>query len=139
MKRLLLAIAIVGLFTPACGGKEDPVSPEGEIAGSYSLSTINNQPLPYALQVIGTTYKVEYLSDVITIKSDGTFTDEYIIRETNAGVVTLHPGSLTGTFTRVGIALTLKWSDGYQVISQCQNDSFAFPNGGGFSFKFVRR
>ena len=101
---VLLAGALV---FGACGGGGDPVGPSLESIGTYTLSTVNGQPLP-ALIFQDATRKVEILSDVVTLRENGTWSETASLRTTPpAGAVTTATTNDGGTYSIDGSALLL--------------------------------
>lgn len=101
---LLLAGALV---LGACGGGDDPVGPSLQSIGTYTLSTVNGQPLP-ALIFQDATRKVEILSDVVTLNENGTWSEMASLRTTTpTGAVTTAPSTDSGTYSVNGSALLL--------------------------------
>ena len=106
MRKLFLsALAASVAVTAACGG-DSSTGPEAGVAGKYSLQTINSQPLPYLFFDDGT-QKVEVLSDVYIVASNGTYTNPTIVRNTVSGTVQTDTLTSNGTYTSSGSSITL--------------------------------
>jgi hypothetical protein len=71
MRRLIPALlAGLVLSATACGGGDS--SGPASIAGTYTLQTVNNAPLPFTTSE-DATYKAEILSWVVTLNDNNTY------------------------------------------------------------------
>jgi hypothetical protein len=105
MRHRILLVAALALVS-ACGGGDDPTSPNDSFAGTYTLRTINGSNLPYTVVQVGAD-KLEITDDAITLNDGGTWTESGHYRETENGVVTTTSIVDAGTYTRTGTAITL--------------------------------
>lgn len=106
MKRLLvLALALaLGVTATACS---DSTSPGASIAGTYSLQTINGQPLPVVVNSSGSPYS-EVLSSQISLDANGNYNSLTRYRDTYpGGLPNLVDVSATGYWTLSGSQITL--------------------------------
>ena len=69
MRRLVM-LALAGTLAAAAACSSDSTGPNGSVAGTYSLRTIDGQPLPYTFSS-----GLRLMSDQITLFSDGTYED----------------------------------------------------------------
>src|SRR5438128_8865327 len=100
MRKLLLACAAVALL--GCGGS-DSTGPAASIEGTWNLQTVNGQPLPYtAFFSTSPAYRLEIMSDQLLANSDGTYTENGTIRETQGTTVTTSSQQDTGVGTQHG-------------------------------------
>lgn len=100
MRRIALLAAVVALA--ACNN--DSTSPNGSAQGSYSLHTVNGNPLPFTFSDGSV-----LVSDQLTLNANGTYVD----------VATF---SNAGTATEQGL-----WSINNNLISfQDQTDNFSY-------------
>jgi hypothetical protein len=98
----LAGLALLG----ACGG--DSTGPdETNIVGSYTLQTINGNPLPWRPFVIGNDW-FEFAGGSGSINPDGTYSLTFTWRESVDGVVDQGSESTVGTYTRNGNAITFR-------------------------------
>jgi len=95
-------LAAVALTMSACGGEGTGPS---DIAGTYTLRTINQQSLPVVLADI-----VEVRSGRLVIIDDGTFTLSATYRSTPEQGQS-QTESISGRYTFVGSALTFESAD----------------------------
>src|SRR5262249_23805793 len=110
MRRLLAAVALS--FAVACGGDSSTAPPAEQIAGTWTLQTVNGALLPFVIVQSGTN-KVEVLSDVFVIASTGSFTQTTTVRSTINGVATTDSTADAGSYTLSGATLSLHFnSDG---------------------------
>jgi len=61
-------LALAGTMLAACSS--DSTGPNGSVAGTYTLRTIDGQPLPYTFSG-----GLRLMSDELTLMSDGTYED----------------------------------------------------------------
>jgi hypothetical protein len=100
MRRLIAVLfAGVALMSTACGGGDSNGPPS--IAGTYTLQTVNNAPLPFTTSE-DATYKAEILSFVITLNANNTHSFIFRGRSTDNGVPTENTITSTGTYTVSG-------------------------------------
>lgn len=105
-----------------------------ELAGTYSLQTVNNQPLPYVIQQ-STDFRVELTDIFITLNENGTFSEEVWYREVDAGIVTEYPETDGGTFVVDGNEVELHYTVGGVLIGTIDGTSLRF-SGSGLVFVF---
>lgn len=109
MRKLLLCLTAASLV--ACGG--DSTGPIASAAGTWNLQTINGTALPFtAVYVASPLYKLEILSDTFVASSNGSYVENFSIRETDGSTVTTQNGSDHGTWVQNNGALTITASDG---------------------------
>ncbi|HEX4684005.1 MAG TPA: hypothetical protein VH277_14910 [Gemmatimonadaceae bacterium] len=122
MRQFLTTLLVVSVM--ACGG-DSPAAPDtASMAGVWSLLSIDDTPLPYVLSQTSTT-KLELLSDVFTLGSDGRFTEQSIGRETNSGVVTADTATDAGTYTVTGGSAVFRFfSTGGSATASVKADTF---------------
>jgi len=99
---LLLALAAL----TACGGGDGGNDPQVSLPGTYSLSTIDGQGVPYLLYQ-DTEVKVEAKNGTFTITGSGTYTENVTLKFTDANGVEEIPAICSGTYTRSGNNLTI--------------------------------
>ena len=68
MLRRFVMLALAGTMLAACSS--DSTGPNGSVAGTYTLRTIDGQPLPYTFSG-----GLRLTSDELTLMSDGTYED----------------------------------------------------------------
>ena len=107
MRRTLAtaALALLTLASGACGGDDDSTGPNGSIAGTYTLQTINGDPPPVTLLEFDT-YKIEVTGASIVLNTNNTFSATSAFRETDDGQVTTSNSVCAGTYTRSGSTVT---------------------------------
>src|SRR5262245_21206057 len=128
MRRLLvLALSLVA----ACGGDSTTGPPvQEQIAGTWTLSTVNGAPLPFTIAQTGTN-KIEILSDVFVVVSTGSFTQTTTVRSTINGVVSTQSVADAGTYTVNGTAITLHFnSDGSTGTASWSGNTMTTTDGG---------
>jgi hypothetical protein len=87
----------------ACAPSTSPL----DLAGIYSLATVNGQPLPYLLSVTGTT-RVELLEDTFRLNPGGTYSETGYRRTSSSTGVTFAFPVDAGNFRRSGDQLMLE-------------------------------
>jgi hypothetical protein len=106
MLRRSLLLMLASTLAFACS---DSTRPEYTLTGTWSLQTVNGQPLPFTLPETGEVVSAESL----TLLASGRFTMTTTFRETINGNVTLESIPDAGTYVVSGMTLTLMYeSDG---------------------------
>src|SRR5687767_4985621 len=102
--RKFFAVAMMSVLAlPACSDSSGPGG-NGDVAGTYTLRTVNGSNVPFTILQVGSTYRLEILSGSVVINSNGTYTETASLRETNGTVVTTEQQNSNGTWTRVNNA-----------------------------------
>ena len=124
----MLALLIVPMMI-ACSDDDDATGITGDIAGTYTLRTINGQNLPFTL-ITQTGYTLEVISDQYALNGDGTFSSAVTFRETENGAVTTSTDSYTGTWQRSGSNITLSSTDyGLETAAFSGGNTLTFTSG----------
>jgi hypothetical protein len=92
----------------ACGS-DSSTNPGANVAGNYSLRTVNGSQLPYTLSSSGVN-KLEITDDVVIINDGGTYTESGHTRTTTSTGVTTQSVVDAGTYTLNGTAITFRSS-----------------------------
>jgi len=98
MRRLLSLAVILAAF--ACGGDDSTTPTQASVAGTWTLQTINGSPLPFT--VATSPAKIEWLSSVVNVSSNGTWTSSLQVRTTVSGQATTATSTDGGTYTLSG-------------------------------------
>jgi hypothetical protein len=123
----VLLLAMIPAFA-ACD--DDGSGPELDVTGTYQLQTINGATLPFVLLQTGTTYRLEVLSGEITLNSNGTFTEEATVREDDNGTITTETQTVTGTYTQLNNAVSLRDTDGVTLTAAINGNTMTFIEDG---------
>jgi len=107
---LTLALAIV-----ACGSDSSSAPSNASVAGTWTLQTVNGSPLPFTLA--SSPAKLELLSYVVTVTSNGTWTSAQSIRTTFNGQATTATTTDAGTYTLSGNAVAIQSSSSTTVLA----------------------
>jgi hypothetical protein len=108
-RSFLSALAALALIA-ACGG--DSTGPgDTNIVGSYTLQTVNGNPVPWRAIVIGNDW-FEIRGGSGSINADGTYSLTFHWRESVAGLPDEGSESSVGTYTRNGNAITFRDASG---------------------------
>ena len=129
---LVAAFLLVGA---ACGG-DTGTGPDEDIAGSYTLHTINGQNLPYTTLSVGVN-SAEVLSSSLSLNADSTFREERSVRRTHSGVAITEPEMKFGTYTSTSSGVTFRATTGAQVSGTRGGGSITFVEEG-FTFVYGR-
>ena len=104
LRRLIPLVALS--VAVACGSDSTTQPTTASLAGTWTLQSVNGNPLPFTLQTSGTD-RLDLLSDVVTASANGTYTEVLQFRPTINGQSTTQSQSDAGTFTVNGTAVTL--------------------------------
>ena len=99
--RALVAIALL-LCTAACGS--EPAGLDAEVAGTYNLVSVDGSPPPF-VYIDAPGYRDVILRGVVTLASDGTFTDATDMRLTRDGLTEDKSIILRGTWGMEGFVV----------------------------------
>ena len=135
MRRLLVSLALAAT-TFGCSSDSTVTQPLSEIAGSYSLASVNGKALPFTYAVSGAD-KAEVLDDVITLREDGRWSEVWHDRYTMNGVVTTEEMTDEGAFSRAGNRITLTSMHGGSLVVDVIDNKLTM-SGNGFSLIYSR-
>ena len=103
MRRLAAGI-LVSFAIVACGS--DAIAPDlTPYAGSYTLRSINDFPLPYAV-LQQTDLKLEVTADTMVMTTSGSFKDITHYRRTRTAAIDFPADTLNGSWTVRGQTIT---------------------------------
>lgn len=112
MRNITAITLAASLALTACGKDSSGPDTGADIAGTYTLTTVNGSPLPFTTDE-DATYKAEILASAITLRGDRTFSWSFTGRSTDNGTPTTDSETFTGTYTVNGSAIRLTDSEGY--------------------------
>ena len=102
VRRVFMLFLVLGLV--ACG--DDVIGPE-DIAGTYTLQSVNGQSLPWGLEA-----GVEVTAGSITITQNMTCSRSLTATLTDGGTVVSVTNADEGTYTFVNGAIMFSWDSG---------------------------
>ena len=102
MKKLLILLAFLG-----CSSYTLTTPTEESLTGKWSLTAVNDTPLPYTVPQIGP--KQEVVEDVLTIAPSKTFTEVTTLRITDNGQVTARTVTDAGTYEFNSYSVTFRF------------------------------
>ena len=128
IRRVVLPLALAALG--ACGSDASTSPNSDAIEGTYSLRTVNGSALPFTIQ--SGPNSVTLTTDVITIASNGAWTESIVYRQTINGDTTNGTDADGGTWVRAGSSVTLQSSvnGGTAYSGAYSNGSLTFSDGG---------
>ena len=141
--RQITALAALVLLA-ACGdGGTEPVDPRVEAAGIYTLTAVNNAPLP-ALYDQDPEARIEFTSGTFTLRADGSYTESLTLRVTytNGDPAQNVPLVENGTFTLVGSSATFSvpasgGKEGYSYTGAIDDGVLSYT-AGGYSLRYEK-
>jgi len=119
-----MALALAGAV--ACGDSSTGLV---NVEGTYTLRSINGVTLPYVVLQTGTD-KVEVVDDVISLATNGTYTEVGHTRSTSNGQVSTDTGTDNGTYTTTGTSITLRSSDGTSTVGTVNSGTLTLVDQG---------
>jgi hypothetical protein len=108
-RKLMITVCVVALLA-ACG--RDSTGPSRLIVGTYTLTTISGQTLPYTFLQVDEDNRIDVLAGAIILNADGTFSDQTELRFVVDGEAEVELDDAVGTYTLTANALTFSTSDG---------------------------
>ena len=105
--RFLKTFALVFALT-GCG---DSTGPSASPEGTHTLRTVNGGALPAVIVQVGSDM-VEVTAGQVRVNGDGTASDSYTIRVTEAGQISSFTETDVGTWTLQGNNLRIAWASG---------------------------
>lgn len=124
--RTLAAVALGAALLVGCDDSTGP----GSIAGTYQLQSVNDDPVPSILSQVGTTYRLEATGGAVTLRSDGTYTATFSLREDDNGTITTINQTEHGTWEGTASDLTLiDDSDGEFVLASVSGNTLTVDDG----------
>lgn len=98
------ALTLLALALAAC---TDAGTGVGSLSGTYTLRTIDGDPVPATLAYTSPSDHVELLEGQIRLGSDGAYSDRTRVQETKRGVTTEYLDDTQGRWSVSGTALLL--------------------------------
>jgi hypothetical protein len=134
MRKLITLVLLVG--AAACGFDTSTAPLVGDLAGSYSLLSMNGNPLPFVIVSNDTTVSID--ADVLTLTSAGDWNETVSYRQTVGSAPTTNESlSLSGVWTRSGNQLNFRTSAGLLYIGTATETTLTLTDAG-FSYVFTR-
>jgi hypothetical protein len=104
MRRFIpILLGALALTASACG---DSSTAPTSVAGTYTLQSVNNAPLPFTTSE-DATYKAEILSWVVTLNDNNSFSHVFKGRSTDNGQITENTITGAGTYTLSGATVDM--------------------------------
>ena len=118
-------LPLVMAFVWLGGGKNTWAASETNLAGTYTLVSVDGNKVPCNVQHEGTTLTIK--SGGFTISADGTCSSKMVF--------SVVPGSdasreVKATYTRQGAKLTMKWEGAGTTVGTVERDTFTMNNEG---------
>jgi hypothetical protein len=115
---------VVGLALQACS-KQEIGSGDPEIAGAYTLVSVDGNEMPASVSHGGAAMKV--LSGTFVINADGTCSSKTVFVPPTG---TETEREVDATYTREGSKLTMKWEGAGMTVGTVEGDTFTMDNDG---------
>lgn len=136
----ITAFATLAFTLAACGGDSATGPRSNTVSGTYSLQTVNGNPLPFTFTDQQSGMPVSLQSDVFVFSENGTWTETAVARYTDqTGAVQTETFNESGTYQKNGTAITLRYSDFSDAgTGTIESNSLVlvFP---GYSYSYTRR
>jgi hypothetical protein len=121
MRKLIALLAFVA--AAGCGSDKVTNPASDSIAGTFSVTSVDGNPLPYTVQ--SGTSSATLTTDVLTVADGGTWTETWSYTLTVNGSTTNQTQSDGGTWTRSGAAVSF-----YSNLSSAVAYTGTFTGGG---------
>ena len=118
---LILCLVLAG----ACGGGTSTSPNNVNLAGTYTLRSVNGANLPYAIQAQGVSLQVT--GDQFVIADGGTFSETTTYKVVSTGATQV--GSSTGTWARAGSTIAFSFADGGSQTGTCDGKNLTIDFG----------
>lgn len=122
MHRLASTLALALMIPLAGCDSGGPTEPDADVGGTYTLETVNGQPLPFLLQQAGED-RLEVWSGYIRLDTDGRFEDNLTLRLVEDGEAEEIPEVLEGNWAVSGSSVTMTLDLGGAFTAQVQGDA----------------
>lgn len=127
MRRLLVTALFASvLAVTACG---DSLTGTSGPEGTWYLQSINGASPPVTI-VNTTDYRLEVLSGVLDLESNGTYTNSFTYRETENGVPATVQETEFGTYFQSGSTIVLEDDQGFEAQATISGDQLTFLESG---------
>lgn len=103
--RIVFCALALMVATVACNS-DGVTNPEAEVAGTYSLKTVNGSPLPYTVVDSEGSYII--VTDVMTLNKDKTWKESISYQLDQTTPIVAEPDWDGGTWTLAGDVLTFR-------------------------------
>jgi hypothetical protein len=128
--QIRLAVLVGALATLAsCGGSDSGTGVRAAVTGTYQLSTVNGQPLPFTENSTGAVVKVT--AGQLVAQSDGAFTETLTKSTTPPGGTTTTASVVSsGTYTVGNQVIVFTYSGSAStVLGSITNSGVSIQNG----------
>ena len=135
--KLFARLAVMAAMVVAVGACSDSSGPDegGSIAGTYSLRTVNGSNLPFTVVQLPE-FKVEVVSDVVTLNANNTFSEVFTSRTTEGTTVTTESETTTGTYTLTGSLLRMTDTEGNVITAAFSAGNTLTATAGNFTLVY---
>lgn len=134
----IAAFATLAFSLAACGSDSATSPTSVSVNGTYTLQTVNGKPLPFTFDSLDVANKVQIESDIFTFSQNGTFSERGTIRWTESGIVSTDNFNYSGSYTKNGTALTLRYTDDSRSSGTIDGDRLTLV-AENLSFVYVRQ
>ena len=117
-------VVAAGLVISACARQQPPLD-GSDIAGAYTLVSVNGNPVPTSVDHQGAALQVR--SGTLTLGADGTCSTRTVFVPPSGTEVRREVGA---TYTRDGSRLTLRWKGAGKTTGTIADGTFTMDNEG---------
>lgn len=110
-----LVVGLAGSLTACGGGGGDPVSPEQAVVGTYTLRTVNGQPLPVPVTLNGDPWTIT--GGRVSLNADGTCSRFVAITGAGGDVSNTYPCTYSVAGSNITFYGTGGGGDGQMAVS----------------------
>jgi hypothetical protein len=134
--QIRLAVLVGALASLAACGGDSGTGARASVTGSYQLSTVNGQPLPFSESSTGAVVKIT--AGQLVAESNGAFT-ETLTKSTTppGGATTTAPVVASGTYTVGNDVIVFAYAGTGSVLGSLTNTGLSIQNGSN-SFEYKK-
>ena len=136
MRKLIALMALVATAACSLNTETDPGPAVGDLAGTYTLQSMNGSPLPFSIVSHDTTVLID--TDVLIVAGTGDWSETVNYRQTaGTNQTTNESFNLAGIWSRSGNTLNFRTAQGLLYVGTA-TDTTLLLSDNSFNYVFKR-